>query len=213
MLLPVLLQSGGGIYVAGGIVDAQGCTISNNNAHRGGGIYFASGTLQLSTVMFSTNTASNGGLAIWFAETPAPGSFLTDIVVRDHQSGQIVGVDPGATVPWRSAPGTYMPRGTLSQNFDTFNTFNCSAGRVGAADDLTDASCAGPCPTGHYCLARTSTPTPCTTGTYRRQQRPDPMPLRNVLLTSAQRSLHGVSCRHDDGEHGHRQPRGLRLQG
>eukprot|EP00966_Prymnesium_polylepis_P214261 4961625-Prymnesium_polylepis.1 len=114
----------------------------------GGGIYFNSGTLQLSTVVFSANNAANGGLALYFVNTPDDGSFLTDIVVRDHQSGQTVAVRAGAT------------------NFDTFNTFNCSAGHFGAANDLTDSSCSGPCPTGHYCLARTSTPTPCETGTY-----------------------------------------------
>jgi hypothetical protein len=75
----------------------------------GGGIYFNSGTLQLSTVVFSANNAANGGLALYFVNTPDDGSFLTDIVVRDHQSGQTVAVRAGATVPWRSAPGTYPP--------------------------------------------------------------------------------------------------------
>ena len=135
-------------------------------SQRGGGLYFHSGTLRLSTAVFSANNASGGGHALWFQTTPGDGSFLTNIVVRAHQPGQIVAVAAFATVPWRVAPGTYMRPGTLSQNFDTFNTFNCSAGRFGAADDLLDPSCSGPCPTGHYCLVRTSTPTPCKAGTY-----------------------------------------------
>jgi len=161
--------NGGGMRISGSsTVTVITCVISGNDAtySKGGGLYFHSGTLRLSTAVFSANTASDGGHALWFETTPGDGSFLTDIVVRDHGPGQIVAFAAGATVPWRVAPGTYMPPGTLSQNFDTFNTFNCSAGHFGAADDLPDESCSGLCPTGHYCLARTSTPTPCKTGTY-----------------------------------------------
>eukprot|EP00966_Prymnesium_polylepis_P173660 4017080-Prymnesium_polylepis.1 len=78
------------------------CTV---RSQKGGGLYFHSGTLRLSTAVFSANTASDGGHALWFETTPGDGSFLTDIVVRDHGPGQIVAFAAGATVPWRVAPG------------------------------------------------------------------------------------------------------------
>ena len=103
-----------------------------------------------------------------------PGGGSIPAVMSDVSFAGNVGTDDrvptyfgGSDTVWHCRRGSWMPTsGALYGDFSAPECYACPAGYVGSAAFLTNASCSGQCPTGHFCKEGTATPQPCPSGTF-----------------------------------------------
>ena len=84
-------KSGNGIYVAGGNLSIENCTISgNSNTYLSGGIHNTAGTLTITGSTISGNTAGfGGGIYNWDGSITITGSTISGNTSYDHGGGGI----------------------------------------------------------------------------------------------------------------------------
>lgn len=148
--------------------------LSLHGCCQGGGITVETrGSVTLRSNTFEANTAENGGCALHVgAPVDATSSALvsnTFLVSSTHcASQQMIVVRSPLSIPcelgtWMSPRPLSLP--PMQHNF-TSCAFSCVAGTFGNTANLTDASCSGQCPKGHYCPSGTAFPIQCPVGTY-----------------------------------------------
>ena len=141
--------------------------VSSSNRATGGSEF------TFSHVNFINNTGGMSSSALTVSLT-YPGGDSIPAVMSDVSfagnvgtGGRPVATYRGSDTVWHCRRGSWMPRsGELYGDFSAPECYPCSAGYVGSAAFLTNASCSGQCPTGHFCAEGTSTPQPCPSGTF-----------------------------------------------
>ena len=146
------------------------CTIRNNRARERAGVHSVGGR----ALVFRSNTFANNIAEANFCDLGIGGNGLQEIEIFNNtfegKSGcaSKVMVEIGVTVPFLCEPGTYMSKPPFTMAPSTFTgcKYRCPSGTFGNSTYLTDPSCSGDCPAGHYCPKGTADPLMCPSGTF-----------------------------------------------
>ena len=155
------------------IVHIKNCEIYGNrdNGIDGLGQHLgASNEIHLDSVSFGNNVCpelslgeSTGSSSTFFNLTFLPRADGC-LYSREHPRATIE-----SAVKMACPIGGYMLQGPVSYSGATEFSgcqFACPAGTFGNTSSVTDATCSGPCPDGHYCPEGTIDPIPCPAGTH-----------------------------------------------
>ena len=137
---------------------------------QGAGIYAYSCILNLHRTTFFDNAAAYGGCDVDIASGTSTTSLFHNLTFLPGTvacSSNIM-VSIRSAISFTCPPGGYIPPTPLQWTPTAFSgcLSDCQAGYFGNASGVTDATCSGPCPDGHYCEAGTVVPEPCGNGTY-----------------------------------------------
>ena len=179
---------GGAVYQHGGQLTITRCLMvgnrigpdGNGNTNGWGGTLHVAGLIEASpdTVttlrhnVFSNSWSRQYGCAIHIGKSNPPGELYNNTfdgcATRDGiTSAKMISMGQSPQ-PFRCQLGYYMTPTPFDMTPAAFTgcRYPCPAGTYGATDNLTEQSCSGPCPPGHFCPMATVVPIPCPSGTH-----------------------------------------------